>query len=339
VDGEIIKQLSIWEQPLQGIRDLEAILPPLPTLEEYFSPYHQYQGNSSRCAVFSLSINKTAEGPKSFTGDIVFQEWDGNRSHMHTIKAIGPDGLGGEVISADPYAVLPIWTYEREDVLSIYPLDRENIDLLFGKIKFSKAGMYCGNNNFYGRIKWANQFEIITIRMDEQESTAFHPQIVLWQVHECAVSQIVYEEHAADRFADPDYSVDGNVVFTRIAGGKKKIFEFSPANGIVKLIGEGFGSSWSPDGTQFVFTGNDGLYISDGEGKSIQKAIDLTAYYPVEDGAIVWDAWPPMAVWSPDGRFLLYHRKDGGTYDLVKFQLSTKIETVIFQGGMYPDWK
>jgi hypothetical protein len=57
VDGETVDQISMWDQMLQGLKEIIGILNlPPQTIEEYFSKYHQYQGDSSRCADFSLSM-------------------------------------------------------------------------------------------------------------------------------------------------------------------------------------------------------------------------------------------------------------------------------------------
>jgi hypothetical protein len=188
-------------------------------------------------------------------------------------------------------------------------------------------------------MRWITNSEIITVKTEENNGTPFHPKILSWDITRCMVSKVIYEEETFDNISDPDISIIGNIVFTRNIKGEHWVTVYTPFDGSVSMIEMGFGATWSPDGTQIAFTGAEGLYISDGEGKTIRKAVDLTVYYPVEDGKIVWDEWPPMAVWSPDGRFLLYHRRNGGTYEIAKSEIATQTETVLYQGGMYPDWR
>jgi Tol biopolymer transport system component len=149
----------------------------------------------------------------------------------------------------------------------------------------------------------------------------------------------VYQEATTEIFKEFDYSTGGDLVFTREKNQNKRIAVFIASENRFTIISDGFGATWSHHGERIVFTGALGLYVSDAEGNSIEKAIDLTAYYPVKDGAIVWDEWPPMAVWSPDSKYLLYHRVDGETYAIVRYELATGKETILYQGGMYPDWR
>jgi len=142
-----------------------------------------------------------------------------------------------------------------------------------------------------------------------------------------------------DIFSEFDLSVQGEITFSRENKQWKRVAVFNPAQDRLTFIRDGFGPIWSPSGNRIVFTGAKGLYISDGDGNSIMNVVDLTGYYPVEHDAIIWDEWPPMPVWSPDGDFLLFHRKDVDTYAIIKFELATGVETILYKGGMYPDWR
>lgn len=154
-----------------------------------------------------------------------------------------------------------------------------------------------------------------------------------------SLSKIICGEETAETFKEFDYSPRGDLVFTRGKNQNKNLGVYITDKNQLTILSDGFGATWSHEGDRIVFTGTQGLYISDGDGKSVKKVVDLTNYYPVKDGAIFWDKWSPMAVWSPDSQYLLYHRIAGETYDIVKFELATGREVVLYQGGMYPDWR
>jgi hypothetical protein len=273
------------------------------------------------------------------TKEIVFLQWSGDRGKTGAVLLMQADGSGIVTLLGDTYEMMPIWTIDKQDILMLYPLDRESSFMIFGKLGLYSGKANCSSANFYGRSRWASMEELIIVQTGQKEGTPFHPKIVLWNFYSCRASNNLYEEETFDRFRDPDYSIKGVVVFTRQSGDGRSIEIINSNQSGNKKIAEGFGATWSPDGMQIVFTGAEGLYTSDGEGTSIRKAVDLTAYYPMKDGKIMWDEWPPMAVWSPDGRYLLFHRPNKGTYELVKFEIETGIETVLYKGGMYPDWR
>jgi len=290
------------------------------------------------CLVDSCSL-VPASIPVNSEKDIVFVFLNRDPSKNGGILLMNADGTGVETVREGNKHMMPVWSPDKEKILVVAPIFRERLGSLYGFLSVYGGQTNCGRQFFYGRQRWVTNQEIITVRTDEEGGIPFHPKILIWDIAKCSVSREIYEEETHNGFSDPDYSNTGNVVFTRNVDGIDWVTIFHPKNEKATTIEKGFGATWSPDGMNVVFTGAEGLYISDGEGRSIRKAVDLTGEYPVENGKIAWDEWPPMAVWSPDGRYLLYHRKNGYTYDLVKFEIAAGLETVIYTGGMYPDWR
>jgi hypothetical protein len=291
------------------------------------------------CITISCVFTTFSKVQVNSNKDIVFLSRIREPSTKGSISLINSDGAGFEQVGDGTDQMMPVWSPDKRSILTIFPILPGDLFSLYGHLIIYPQMSSCSSIYFYGRTRWATNSEIVTVRTDQKEGIPFHPQIVLWDVFRCKISKVIYEENTSDGFSDSDYSVNGVVAFTRHIEGADWITVFHDGDSVPVMIAQGFGPTWSPDGEEMVFTGFDGLYITDPEGKNVQKVVDLTAYYPVEDGSIQWGDWPPMAVWSPDGRFLLYHRLNKGTYELVKFEIATKTETVIYQGGMYPDWR
>jgi Tol biopolymer transport system component len=270
--------------------------------------------------------------------DIVFQYWNGDQSLEGGLGLLNADGSGFELLPSITDVEMPIWSFDKKEVAYKWVFDRQQSDD-YGFLTFYGKITVCDKYYFYGRLKWASSGLLIISNQGSGNSLGYSRQIVLWDVDKCQTNKMIYKEETPDFFEEPDYSITGNVVFTRRSADKRSIVLFDEKTAKPVKIADGFGGSWSPDGTKIVYTGARGLYISDMEGTKTENVVDLTEYYPVENNAIIYDEWPPMAVWSPDSKYLAFHRKSGNIYTIVKVELSSGLETVLFEGGMYPDWR
>jgi hypothetical protein len=270
------------------------------------------------------------------THPIVFQLWGAEGEKSGGLGLINADGTGIKTFPNNLISRMPAWSPDGKRILVLYPWGSFD----YGYLGIINQGTFCKDKGvFFERLRWGSDRDILRENIEYPEGAPYVREIVLWNIDTCSISKVLYREATTELFKYFDYSAKGDVAFTREIKQSRMVAVYRSEKDLLSIIGVGFGATWSPDGTQFVFTGSDGLYISDAEGKSIQKTVDLTAHYALKDGAIQWDDWPPMAVWSPDGRFLLYHRPNNGTYELVKFEIATRTETVIYRGGMYPDWR
>jgi Tol biopolymer transport system component len=271
--------------------------------------------------------------------DIVFQEWDGDISHDGNIALMAGDGTRVQTILRSVRYVLPLWSPDKSDISMTMPWDNLGYDNIYGRLVSYAQGERCSSLMLFGRMRWTPDGKIITVDSDDVDGIPEYERIITWDSRKCKIVDILYKEKIKDHLHEPDISRLGSIVFTRISDDGMTINLYESKAIRVVPVAEGFGATWSPDGTRFVFTGPRGVYFANADGTSVRNVIDLTGYYPVTDDAIVWGDWPPIAVWSPDGRFLLYHRIDGKIYDLVKFEIATGKETILYHGGMYPDWK
>jgi len=99
--------------------------------------------------------------------------------------------------------------------------------------------------------------------------------------------------------------------------------------------------AFSLDGQWIAYTANDGIYLirSDGsENHQIVKSEIVNLGY-----------WPPVASWSPDGQWIVYHRcmlndKESCRYNvedstIFKYNIETGEEIPLVEGGVNPYWR
>ncbi len=117
------------------------------------------------------------------------------------------------------------------------------------------------------------------------------------------------------------------------------------------VIDEGSVPSWSFDSKWIAYTGVDGIYIVSVEEFEKPKRI-LKHLNPRDSFSGLYEYVtyhiPPEPSWSPDGKWLVYHKwlgirhddtTDPSTYAIYKLNIETGEEIKILDGGMYPFWR
>jgi hypothetical protein len=105
----------------------------------------------------------------------------------------------------------------------------------------------------------------------------------------------------------------------------------------------------SPDGRSVAYTAEDGIYIVDVEKGESRHVMETCVWWtPEADRFRQRDNWPPTASWSPDGRWLVYHRctqpcsqrcENVEDYSIFKINLETGEEELLVEGGLNPYWR
>lgn len=106
-----------------------------------------------------------------------------------------------------------------------------------------------------------------------------------------------------------------------------------------KIIDHGLRASISPDDSQIAFVWDDGIYISKIDGSDQIKIVPLS-YTESRSEVTLF----PFPQWSPDGRYLIYHKCNNSDcyrlrdFSMYKFDLETWVESKIADNGLFPTW-
>jgi hypothetical protein len=121
-----------------------------------------------------------------------------------------------------------------------------------------------------------------------------------------------------------------------------------------RVVGVGDYPAWSRDSQSLAYTGKDGLYVVNvADGSEPRRVVPYTNPYPghennpAYEGAAYWRV-PPEVSWSPDGKWLVYHRWTGTEYEtgvepaynaIYKVNIESGQESKVIDKGMYPSWR
>lgn len=122
--------------------------------------------------------------------------------------------------------------------------------------------------------------------------------------------------------------------------------------GAERVVGTGDFPSWSRDGQWLAYTGADGIYIVENRVEaqpgrlvameSPKAEFDVPVYREYRPG----DYFPPIASWSPDGKWLVYHayraasiQSDAVEYSIFKVNVKTGETIKLLDGGFSPFWR
>lgn len=153
---------------------------------------------------------------------------------------------------------------------------------------------------------------------------------------ECKVIDELYV--ALGQAMDPDLSPSGLFAFWR-DWHQHQIIVVDPSTQDERVVGKGVAPSWSPDGEWLAYTGLDGLYIVRADGTEQQQVLEYCARCQETPSGQEWSDWPPLPEWSPDGKWLVYHREENGRYAVYKLNLETREEILVVENGLNPDWR
>ena len=97
----------------------------------------------------------------------------------------------------------------------------------------------------------------------------------------------------------------------------------------------------SPDGQWIAYTVGDGIYLLRPDGSERHRV--------VEERVTKWLDCPPAASWSPDSKWIAYHRcmnidpdrcMNRAEYNSIfKLNIETLEEVLLVEGGLYPYWR
>jgi hypothetical protein len=137
--------------------------------------------------------------------------------------------------------------------------------------------------------------------------------------------------------------------------GTLSLFIREIETGEERVIGEGDLPVWSRDGGWLAYTGPDGIYlVRNSPDAQPRRLVALQILHPelgrkvyTDNRAILY--YPPLASWSPDGKWLVYHEYhpdpvDGSAqfaakyYSIMKVNVETGETIELIDGGFFPSW-
>ena len=121
-----------------------------------------------------------------------------------------------------------------------------------------------------------------------------------------------------------------------------EVIVVDPASQQSEVIAYGREPSWSRDGEWLAYTALNGVYIVRKDGTEVRKLVDIDSRsesYPNTSQGIGWYGGLPAPSWSPDGKWIVYHRMISDGPAIYKVNVESGEEIGIFKGGIYPNWR
>ncbi len=111
-----------------------------------------------------------------------------------------------------------------------------------------------------------------------------------------------------------------------------------------------FAPSISPNGKWVVYTASDGLYLINLKKNQSHRIVKAKFNYRFAEGDtwVNWRNLPPIPSWSPDSKWIVYHRcmlplptpcKNVADFNIYKVNIETGEEVLLVEGGLNPYWR
>lgn len=203
-------------------------------------------------------------------------------------------------------------------------------------------------------IQWGGKQQLPLLSMDQHNIFIQTEQgLALYTLDSCGTDDPpvkIYEDIFG--VPSPDLSYVAYTNDTSDWEDKRFIVIHEMSSGIEWTIGMGDYPAWSRDSQWLAYTGTDGIYIVNVVKNTSPQRVVLYLD-PVDKRDYTYRAGapgklPPEVSWSPDGKWLVYHKWQGTNGDtggdakynaIYKLNIETGEEIKIIDGGMYPSWR
>ncbi|HMB21915.1 MAG: hypothetical protein ACM33V_01965 [Chloroflexota bacterium] len=124
------------------------------------------------------------------------------------------------------------------------------------------------------------------------------------------------------------------------------------STGEERIIGDGAFPVWSRDGQWLAYTGSDGIYVTQNSPNAVPRRLVVLEFPHPEIGRKLYTVdtaglyYPPIASWSPDGKWLVYHEYDVDSnakypkqYSIFLVSVETGEITKLVDDGLFPQWR
>jgi hypothetical protein len=306
----------------------------------------------------------TMRVPKSFPQtDIVFQRAianDEDRERRESVGFVDADGTNLTIVSLshqpEALAAFPTWSHGGSTLVfrgGLYA------NPTLGSLLILQAGkevLSCSGEGPFGtgRVSLLGD-----ARQAAVESVPDLPdKLVLINLADCSVARTYLKNEDDALFMGVSATSDGQLlVFSRSKNigyyeSQDDIVVLDVASNTQTVVGHGRWPAWLPDDQRIVYTASDGIYITRQDGSQKRRVIaysPLRKYIPGESPSrYAWEEWPPAPSWSPDGKWLVYHKcmlplgeecQKGSDFSIFKVNVETGEEVKIVDGGLNPYWR
>ncbi len=272
--------------------------------------------------------------------DIVYQS---DSRDLSLISFINSDGSNPVVLDVGDYLITPAWAIDGK---RIYGLAKSGVYIDRGYPAYWES-----NGTFKECRQWFNfsQIEhIILADGTEQALIMSSKSLLIVDNEKCDLIEVVldFTNRGELSLRGFSYRTDGQWLLYGLER-TKDVYERTYQINKVKInalqeveMVEGINPSWSSDGSQIAYVQADGIYVMNADGSQPRQLIS----HNFVDSHGIFGVIPPIPQWSPDGKWIVYHRCD--TYSCIvyentiyKVEVSSGSEVKLIYGGGYPDWK
>lgn len=141
---------------------------------------------------------------------------------------------------------------------------------------------------------------------------------------------------------DGQWLLYGLVLTKDLWSSKYHLMKMDTKTGQATEIGNGANPTWSPDEKQITYLYLDGIYVMNADGTDNRRVLQHN-FTEIGNPEQI-DPFGPLPRWSPDGKWLVYHRCNKAEcllFDntIYKLEIATGLETELAPAGLFPDWK
>lgn len=285
--------------------------------------------------------------------EIVYQaiqtDMDGEDRNATQVGFINSDGSGNTLVDVGFRAGVPVYSRKMQGLLfhvgGINPVDLDPLatqgDLIF--LTPEGKSRKCKSINFAWFITPTTDPNVVFVHKREElllldiESCSIVKTLLKTKDGQIGAALLSESEKYVIFYGNTPYYGDayGGVNRNNLA---TNIF-IMPVDSAIpqKVVERALNASISPDDKKIAFVRENGIYLSNLDGSDQIRLVPLNSD---DDEATLF----PFPQWSPDGRYLIYHKcqntkcyhlKD---FSMYIFDLEAMAETKIADNGLFPTW-
>ncbi|MGE5222475.1 MAG: DPP IV N-terminal domain-containing protein [Omnitrophica WOR_2 bacterium] len=286
--------------------------------------------------------------------DVVYQANDIDKPAIGFINA---DGTGNQILSISTYAADPVWSEDGKTIL-----------FRMARADFMSFGNWGAPIYIWKGGKGIRSCNILdagpAYQLPDTDEVVVHllTSIQIIDIKTCNTVQTLadYREPGQNTKDGIGLSIswDGRYILFSEAKeppwGSKLLSDYTMkimdlSTGAVEELGQGINPFMSPDGNWIAYTWLDGVYLIKRDGTEKQKLIDFFNAKERSNGLQRFEKIPPKPRWSPDGKWLIYHKCGPAypkpacdqldDYSIFRLNLADGNEEKVIDQGLNPYWR